>query len=380
MSPRRRGPGEGTVRERPDGLFEARLPPDWSADGRRHSLYAPTRTEAIRNLDAARRDAARGLPPTDARLTVGAFLARWLETIAPRIRPLTLQRYRQLVRYQLTPSLGRRRLAQLTPDHVAAMLAQLQADGLSPRTAAHARAVLRDALADAMRWGHVARNVAQLADAPRVAPPEPRILTPAEVEAVLAACTDAGLRRLATAAVHTGLRQAEELGLTWGDIDLDGAELHVRHALQRVGGAYSLVEPKSRTSRRAVPLTPAAVAALREEGQAQRLAQLAAGRRWRPPIADLVYTTRFGQPRHGAAVTHSFQGALTAAGLPVMRWHDLRGGYAGLLLAGGTDLGAVSALLGHSSVALTAATYAGVAPSLKRAAVDRLARLLTPDA
>ena len=371
-----RGHGEGSIYRRKDGRWEAAL----QVDGRRRRWAGRTRAEVARKLAAAQHDIENGLAPVSGRTTVGDFLDRWLDTVSPRLRPLTLLRYRQLVRHQLTPHLGRVPLARLTPAHVATMLARVQAGGASARTAGHARACLRAALADGLRWGLVARNAAQLCSAPRVPAPSPRILSPAEVEAVLAALADPSVRRLATVAVHTGLRQGELLGLQWRDLDLAAGECRVRHALQRIAGAYTLVEPKSLTSRRPAPLTVAAVQALMEERDAQARAREVVASAWDAPIPDLVFTTAIGTPRNGPALTHTFEGAIARAGLPRLRWHHLRHAYAGLLLAAGSDLATVSALLGHSSVALTASTYAGVAPSLRRAAVDRLGRLLAPEA
>ena len=136
------------------------------------------------------------------------------------------------------------------------------------------------------------------------------------------------------------------------------------------------MEVKSRTSRRTVPLTADSADALAQERQSQLEARLAAGSRWRESIPALVFTTATGAPRSGSAITHQFADALSAAGLPPMHWHHLRHAFAGLMLASGSDLSTVSSLLGHTSVNLTASTYAGVMPSLKRHAADRLGALL----
>ncbi len=373
----RRGPGEGTVYQRSDGRWVGSVTVGWGRDGReRRSVYAATQAEALAGLRQLREQTASGLPTVDARVTVGAFLTRWLEVVEPRLRPLTFTRYAGLVRGQIIPKLGSVRLAQLQPGDVGRMMAQVQQDGLSPRTASHCRAVLRAALADAEKWGEIPRNVARLADAPHLPPPQPVVLSPAEVREILGALTEPGLRRLAIVALHTGLRLGEELGLRWVDVDLDGHRVHVRQCLQRVYGAYQLVEPKSATSRRVVPLTEAAVEVLREERREQLAAQLAAGGRWHQPIPDLCFTTAAGQPRNGTSVIHLFQDALQRAGLPKLRWHDLRAAHGSLLLASGADISVVSRRLGHSSVALTSRHYGGVSEALQQDATDRLGRLL----
>ncbi len=369
----KRADGEGSIRRRRDGGWEARLS---LPEGSRKSVYGKTRDEAVRRLREAQRARDQGLPFAPAALTVRQWCLRWVETAASRVRPSTAARYRQLVERQVVPTWGRIRLSQLTPAEVERGLEMLLKTGLSPRTVGHVRAVLRTSLNDAQREGLLARNVATLAKAPRVPREVPKVLDPSEVGAVVAAMPDDGLRRLVIVAVHTGLRQGELLGLRWSDVNLEVHELHVTQALQRVAGRYELVDVKSSTSRRTIPLTAAAVSTLEDQRQWQMEARLAAGGRWHELIPGLVFTTDRGHPVNGPSLTHRFEDALQATGLPVIRWHHLRHAYAGLALGSGSDLATVSGLLGHSSVALTASTYAGIMPSLKRQAADRLGDLL----
>ncbi|MHB1523014.1 MAG: tyrosine-type recombinase/integrase [Candidatus Dormibacteria bacterium] len=362
----------GSVYRRRDGRWAGAI----VVDGVRSTVYAPTQEEAVRKLQALQGQTLAGLPIADQRVTVARFLRTWLEDTCPRLRPSTSIRYRQIVEGQLIPSVGRVRLTKLSPQDVARMMLQVQEAGLSVRTAAHCRAVLRAALADAERWGLVHRNVGRLADAPHLAPPQPVVLAPDDVRRVLEACADPALSRLVTVAIATGLRLGEQLGARWSDVDLDKRCLTVRAALQRVAGAYVLVEPKSATSRRVVALPDLALEALREEHQAQIEAQLAAGRRWYQPIPDLVFTTALGAPRNGTSVIHLFQDALQRASLARLRWHDLRAAHGALLLASGTDISVVSRALGHSSVSLTSRHYGGVAEALQQDAAERLGRML----
>lgn len=375
---KRRRRGEGSVRQRPNGLWEGTVTVGAGEAGTQHrrSVYGRSMREVQGKLRTLQHQIADGLPPVDQRLTVGTFLAKWLETVGPRLRPSTFTRYKGLCAHQLIPHLGRVRLSQLTPGDVASMLVKVQQEGRSPRTAAHCRAVLRAALSDAEKWGAVGRNVARIADPPRVPHPEPVTMPPAGVNRVLEAMTGLDIGNMVKVALWTGMRQGELLGLRWQDIDSQARELHVTRALQRVAGEYRLVEVKSSSSRRTVRLTQPALDALQAERQAQLERRLAAGGRWREPVPDLVFTTRTGQPRNGPAITHAFQAALATAGVPPLRFHHLRHLHGSLLLASGVDLATVSHILGHSSVALTASTYAGVLPSLREDAADRLEQLL----
>lgn len=373
----RRGAGEGSVYRRSDGRWVAMVSEGWGREGRKRRVrYAASQAEALRALAKLKAETGAGLPGVDARMTVAKYLEGWLVAVETRLRPLTARRYRGLVRQQIIPRIGALRLAKLTPADVGRMLTDIQASGLSPRTAAHARAVLRAALADGEKWGQLQRNVARLADAPRVPSPNPVVLSASTAQAVVAAMGDGQLRRLVVVALFSGLRAGEELGLTWPDVDEEAGVLSVRRSLQRIDGTFTVGEPKSLTSRRVVALPPQAVGALQEERAAQTDARLAAGPRWRPRIADLVFTGPRGEPLVPTTVTHQFQRHLELAGLPRLRWHDLRAAHGALLLASGTDISVVSRRLGHSSVALTSRHYGGVAEALQRDAATRLGALL----
>jgi integrase len=267
---------------------------------------------------------------------------------------------------------------------VQALLRKLGAKGLSRQTVAHVRAVLRTALSQAQRWELVSRNVAALADAPHVPDRQVEALSPDDARAVLAAVEGTRLDALVTLVLYTGLRQGEALGLRWSDVDLDAHLLTVRMALQRVfpregASRLELVEPKTRRSRRPVPFPPLVAEALRAQRARQAEDRLGAGPRWVDSLPGFVFTTHHGTPLDGRTVTVQFQAALARAGLPRRRFHELRHGYATLLLAAGTDLKVVSQILGHSTIALTANTYTGVLPALQREASDRLATLLGPE-
>jgi integrase len=378
MSTRRRGKGEGSIYQRSDGRWAGTVSAGWLRSGRRRvTVYARTRQEIVAKLRDLQRNQADGLPVIDQRTTVALFLEGWLERVAPRLRPATLLRYRGLARSQLIPHLGRIRLASLSPADVSKMLAGLQAQGLSPRTASHARAVLRAALSDGEKWGLVARNVAKLTDAVKVPAPSPKMLPVDDIHRVLDAVSGTDVENAVTLALYSGLRAGEVLGLRWSDVSFEAGQLTVSHALQRLGAETRLVEPKSATSHRTLQLPGPALEALRAERQRQATRQLAAGSRWRQPIPGLVFTDTTGAPLVPTSVTRAFQRALRAAGLPPLRFHHLRHLHAGLMLGSGAEIATVSHLLGHSSVALTASTYAGIMPALKREAAERFERLLS---
>ena len=189
MSTRRRGRGEGTIVQRADGRWMARVDLGWQ-DGRRRrkTYYGRTRADVARKLTKGLRLVQQGATTFgDERQTIEQFLTRWIDSIRSFVRAKTHHSYAQLVRLHLVPGLGHLRLARLQPEHVEAFLDRKREAGLSPRTCQYLRAVLRIALNRAIKRKLVTQNAAALADAPRVARAEVQSLTPEQARTFLAA-------------------------------------------------------------------------------------------------------------------------------------------------------------------------------------------------
>lgn len=250
---------------------------------------------------------------------------------------------------------------------------KLQA-GLSPRTVQYLHAILRRSLGLATKWGLVARNVALLVDSPRVKRSEIRPLTPEQARQFLQMAKGDRLGALYSVAIALGLRQGEALGLRWDDVDMQQGWVQVRMALQRVDGKLQLVEPKTEKSRRTIEMPDVVRDALREHRIRQLQERLLAGQTWQEH--GLVFTTTIGTPLDARNVVRHFHGLLETAGLPRMRFHDLRHTAASLLLAQGLELRVVQEVLGHSQISLTANLYAHVMPVLMKEAAAKMDAVL----
>jgi integrase len=375
MANGRRGKGEGTIGRTTDGRWVARLETGRGPDGkrRRKALYGTSRPEVQDKLRRALTAKDQGTLPTGKRQTVGQYLAGWLETVNKR--PSTMRYYRQKVETYLVPSIGHVQLDKLTPEHVERMLRAKSEAGLSAQSCNHMRAVLRTALAKAVKNGYVYRNVASLADAPQVQRYEAKFLTPEQARAFLAAAKGERFEALFSVALSLGLRPGEALGLQWPDIDLDAGRLTVNRALQRVPGrGLVLVEPKTKKSRATLPLAPSLVENLRRHRQAQLEARLLMGSSWRP--SDHVFTNMYGGPLELGVVHKGFRRVLAKAGLERIRPYDLRHSCGSLLLAQGVPLRVVMEILRHSTITLTANTYAHVMDQALVDAADKMEAVL----
>lgn len=332
--------------------------------GKRRVVYGATQAECLRAMRTAQTKAEQGEPQGDARLTVETFLREWLEGPAQRtVRPSTFAAYRQYTETYLIAGLGRHRLVNLRPEHIDTMLAKLGArepSPLSPRTLQQIRAILRSALSWGERNGRVPRNVAKLSEPPRAVRHQVPFLTAAGARDLVTAAMSDPWGALYVLALDTGLRQGELLGLRWTDVDLGAATLRVSQTRQAIRGKATFGEPKSQTSRRTVTFSATSQRLLTAHRARQNEQRLSRGRRWND--TGLVFTRETGAALDGPTVTHRFQRFLEAAGLPRMRFHDLRHASASLLLIEGQPARAVADRLGHSTTRLTQDTYAHLSP------------------
>ena len=370
----RRANTEGTITKRADGRWEAKL----SLMNGRRSFYGKTRQEVLAKLKAAQRAVADNLPLGSERVTVQLWLERWLENIVPhRTRPRTAHRYGEIVRYHLAPHLGHIRLARLTPGDVEGMMRKSLDAGQSPQSVAHHRAVLRNALTSAIKHQVIARNAAALADPPRTPEREYEALTLTRARDILQAVERDRLEALYMLLLACGPRSGEALGLRWSDLDLSAGTLAVQRTLQRIDGKWEFLEPKTRRSRRTIPLPAPLAQALKAHQARQALEHLALGPAWEGELwGGLVFTNKAGGPLHGDTVNHHLQRLLARSGLPRMRVHDLRHGTATLLAAMGVPARLAMEILGHSEISTTLNRYTHVTEDWQREAMDQVGRVL----
>ena len=352
----KRGNSEGTIARRTDGRWMARVT---LPDGRRKAFYARTRKEAAKKLIQAQKAISDNLPLVGERQTTGDFLNIWLrDQVAPRVRPMTFRRYHEIVRLHIVPELGRVPLSRLTPQHVEKMLAAVAAKGASARSVDHCRAVLRNALQAAMKHSIVGRNVAALADAPSVPAREVQVLTVYAARRILEAVKDDRLKALFTVSLALGLRQSEVLGLRWGDVNIDAGTVSIQRTLQRVNGVFAFYPPKSARSRRTIPIPGPVATALHEHMKRQLQERIVLGaasqaERW----GGLVFTDEVGNPLTGHHVSERFCKLIRMAGLPLMRYHDLRHGAASIMAAQGVSARVAMEILGHAQISTTMNIY-----------------------
>jgi integrase len=368
---KKRGNGEGSIYQRKDGRWTASITVD---GGKRKYIYGKTRQEVQEKLKKALRDQQQGRLIASPQQTLEQYLPQWLEAHRASIRIRTYERYEQYVRIHLIPSLGKIKLQKLTALHIQNLYTEL-GRRLSSSTLNALHAMLHKALEDALKWELVARNVSDAVTVPRRAHYETKPLSIEQAKSLLETARGDSLEALWVLALTTGMRRGEVLALKWQDLNFEQSMLQVRRIFTRErGNRYIEAEPKTEKSRRSIMLTSITVDALKQHRVRQLETRLQAGEAWQD--ADLVFCTQFGTPLNHNWVLRQFKKLLAKAGLPDMRFHDLRHSVATILLGMGVHPKIVQELLGHNRIQETVDRYSQVLPTIHKEAVKKLEDLL----
>jgi integrase len=394
----RRPNGASSIYKAADG-WHGRVTVGVKDDGRPDRRHVRGKTEAIvtrkvRELEK-QRDAGQVRRPGQS-WTVAKWLTHWVDNIAaPSVRENTVAGYRVAVRVHLIPGVGAHRLDKLQPEHLERLYARMVAGGSSPGTAHQAHRTIRTALNEAVRRGHLTKNPATLAKAPRLTEQDIEPYSVEEIQKLLTVADKGRNSARWAMALALGLRQAEALGLRWSDVDLDARTLIVRRGRQRprwrhgckkpCGHKYGghcpdreplrseAAETKSRAGRRAMGLPEELVGILHRHRAEQDSERLTAGQLWRG--GDWLFTTPTGGALNPRTDYTNWKRLLKTADLRDGRLHDARHTAATVLLLLGVSERAAMGIMGWSTTAM-AARYQHLTARIRRDIADRVGGLL----
>jgi len=367
------------TRGRVDGTWYLRAELPRLANGKRQQrreTLRGTKAEAQRRLREFLREIETGIAGAD-RLTVASIAKRWLDSTEHRVGALTFHRYQQIVSDYIVPSIGALRADVVRPAHVEAAvvawrgrMSEKTGRALTNRSIRHAYDTTRALCRWAVRMGLLARNPCDAVTPPRWEQREMSTLDEKGLGALLAAARGTELELPIVVLVGTGVRRGEAFGLRWSDIDLDRARLTVRRSIEVVKGERREKPPKTTRSARTVALPPFVVDALRRQKreQGERRLLLGLGR----DDEAYIFDRPDGSPWDPTQFGWRFADLVRRHKLVKVRLHDLRHSYATFMLSAGVDLKSISMSLGHSTIAVTANTYAHVTDSLQQQNADRL--------
>lgn len=368
----RRKHGEGSVYRRKDGRWVAQIPLE---NNRKKLIYCKSEKEANVALRKALHDLEKGMLATGPQQTLKSYLINWLEKVQkPDVRATTYNNNHSAIYKHIIPALGHHTLQRLHPRHIQDFYGSKLDEGLSAGMVKNIHSVLHKALNNAIRWDLIARNPCDLVTQPKAKRHEAHPLTQEQVRQLLDAARGYQMEALLTVAVTTGMRQGEILGLHWQDIDFQAGALEVRRSIARAGKeGLKVHEPKTAKARRKIALPAFVVEILKWHRERQQAM-------CNPDVSGedikVVFSTYSGGYTHPVDLYRRFKKVLKVAGLPNVRFHDLRHSAATLLLKMEIHPKIVQEILGHSSIGITMDIYSHVLPSMQQDAMRKMNDLL----
>jgi integrase len=331
---------------------------------RRWHNFRGTKREAETERARLITEIEKGTAAEPGRLTVAAFLERWLEYVKPHVSNKTHERYAGLIRANIIPAIGTVRLSKLQPIMISAAYSAALAR-LSPRSVQHMHRVLSQSLKQATRWRLLPRNPCDDCDPPRI---ERRDMKVWDVETISTALELSRSWRVhipVVLATLCGVRRGEIAALKWRHVDLDRAQLSVTETAEQTKAGVRYKSPKNGKGR-TVALPAIVVSELRAHRlrQAQDLLQLGV----RLNDETFICAREDGEALQPNSIGHAWDRFLASTKLPRIRFHDLRHSHATIMLKSNIHPKIVSERLGHSRVALTMDTYSHVIPGMQEGA------------
>ena len=377
---KKRANGDGSIRKRKDGRWEGRYVVGRDPDTGKmitKNVLGKTQAEVKEKLRKAIEDSKRLDYTQEGKYTVGQWLDEWYEAYAKvKVRASSHQTYKGYIENHIKPNIGEIPIEKLTSLQLQKLYRKLltegrvpriesekQPKGLSAKTVRNIHQVISSAMGMAVKHRLILSNPAEGCELPKVEHREMHTIQAEQLGAFLREAKESGVYALYYIDLATGLRRGELLGLKWEDIDLDQGVIHVQRQVARVNGEVKEVPLKTKHSYRNISISQDAAVLLREMKKHS--------------VSDYVFPSPTGGPISPDSVRNMLRRVLKRAGLPALRFHDLRHSFATLALQNGVDIKTVSGMLGHFSAGFTLDTYAHVTTAAQREAANTMGNVLS---
>jgi integrase len=373
MANKRRPQGDGTIRKRSDGRWEARIIIGHKNDvsPMYKSAFAKTQKSALKQLHQLI-DLYRDVDLTeDSRMTLGEWLDKWLdEYMMFTLRESTIEGYRCMAEHQIKRFIGNKQLTSLTTADVQRFYNKVKKEGrakphpiygyeLSNTMVRKVHMLLHQALDVAVKERLIVRNPTDGTTIPKKTTTEKQVLDDGQLERFMEAIKEEPYwNDFFYVEVMTGLRRGEICGIKWSDINFTEGTLSVKRSIgTKAGGGVTIGETKTGAGVRTITMPPS-VATLLQEKQADAISE------WVFP-----HYTNQSDPLHPSSAYRKLKTILKNIELPLMRFHDLRHTLATHATDGGVDPKTLAGILGHTDASFTLDTYTHVTGDMQRNAM-----------
>ena len=376
---KRRSNGEGNIRKRKDGRWEGRYTAGRDpVTGKQifKNVLGKTQAEVKEKLQKALAQAKKIDFAKTGKYTVTMWMNEWFENVAKiKVRPSSHQTYRGYIDHHITPNIGNIQLEKLTTmdlqklyrkllnkGRVDRIEAKQQPKGLSAKTVRNINQVISSAMDFAVAQKIIPENPCKAVALPKVEHKEMQTIPAEQLQAFLQEAKATGVYEMYYIELATGLRRGELLGLKWTDIDWQNGIIKVRRQVARVDGQIVEAPLKTKNSYRAVTISQQAIEVLKQQKAKTN--------------DEYVFPSPNGGPISPDSVNNMLKRVLARAGIPKVRFHDLRHTFATIALQNGVDIKTVSGMLGHFSAGFTLDTYTHVTTAAQKEAADTLGNVL----
>ena len=376
---KKRANGEGNIRKRKDGRWEGRYTAGHDpVTGKQifKNVLGKTQAEVKEKLKKALVEAGQVDIAKAGKYTVGTWMDEWFENVAKiKVRPSSHQTYRGYIDNHIKPNIGNIPLEKLTTMDLQKFYRKLltkgrverieskeQPKGLSAKTVRNINQVISSAMDLAVAQKIILTNPTDACELPKLEHQEMQTIPAEQLQAFLSEARASGVYEMYYIELATGLRRGELLGLKWSDIDWKNGIIKVRRQVARVDGKIVEAPLKTKNSYRAVTISLQAIEVLKQQKAKTN--------------DQYVFPSPNGGPVSPDSVRHMLHRVLERAGIPKVRFHDLRHTFATIALQNGVDIKTVSGMLGHFSAGFTLDTYAHVTTAAQKEAAQTMGNVL----
>ena len=396
---KRRGNGEGCIRQLKGGSWEARIMIGYNEKGnpKFKTFTSKKRGDVARKLTDYISEQKFNQPEITCIDTLENWLYKWLNTyVKDNVRPSTRVSYEGIVKNQLIPYIGKIKLCNLKKADIENMYSKLlvngRADnkgGLGIKTIENVALCLHKALQTAFEHEYIQKNPASIAKVPtlkseNICKTEVEVLTKEEQKMLMNTCDYSAYGMGILTVLNTGMRLGEMLGITWDDVNFDNKTISISKQVNRIhdyspnaksktilGIQYNT---KTTSSTRIISMSSILVNHLKKYKEIQNENIIKWGKSYKN--YNMVFAREDGNYIDPATFRDKYLKILSDAGLRHFKFHALRHTFATRALEAGVEIKVVSKILGHASIQITLDTYMHVLPQLQSEAMDRISEYM----
>ena len=379
---KKRANGEGNIRKRAGGRWEGRYTAGYHSEtGKRiiKNVLGKTQAECKAKLSAAL-ESVKDIDVSRAdEYTVATWLRSWYDIYAkPNIRVATADRYHLMVEQYTIPRIGNIKLTKLTAHDLQKLYKELMENGRIDRKSGHGNPglssttvrslhlMLHSAFERAVKERLIPRNPTEDCIAPKIQKFEMQILQPKHIKEYLNAANVRGLLPMFYLELVSGLRKGDLTALLWSDLDIQNRTISVsKQYVKNPNGELTLSRPKTETSVRKVSIPQEAIDLLIAEHDKH------------PDNPYMFPSPITGEMYYPDSIVNLHKKILKDAGLPHIRFHDLRHTFATHALSSGVDAKTLAGILGHTKASFTLDTYAHTTGDMQKRAAEIVGGFLT---